>query len=164
MKKYRIGFLTTIMVCLFATMSYAANPTGQSGDVAGPGAGVDALAAPDFCAEFPYSGYTFVLQVNRDGTGHMGGDWCQDWAPTGTVDVVDDAAKDRRTVTFNLQGTKTSDSCCDDTCISGQLIYKLSKDKLKKATITWGYPIECSAPCGNWTFKGGKKQGLTDCR
>ena len=161
--KYRIGLLTA-MVCLFAVMSYAANPTGQTGDVAGPGADVVVSPGGDFCAQFPYQGNNFILEVNRDGTGHMLGNWCQDWAPTGQVSVVDDLERDRRTVTFNLAGVKASDYCCDDTCIRGRLIYRLSTDRLRGAIVTWGFPIECDAPCDSWTFRGGQRRGLQDCR
>jgi len=145
MKKFIMG-LAFVMLFGLAGVSQAGDPAGTL-----PGAvplGGDDAAAVDatYCAAFNYEGYNFTLAVNTSGASHTGGDFCQDWAPTGKVQV-----KKNTVVKFNLSGTKATDACCDTINISGKLKYKGSTPK--KAKITWSYP---SADCGwgPWTYKG----------
>jgi hypothetical protein len=144
MKQFVLG-LVFVMVFGLAGVSMAGDPAGTLPGAVPPG---DDAAAVDatYCAAYTYSGYNFQLGVNTSGPGFTGGDFCQNWAPTGNVSV-----KKNTVVKFNLAGTKAADSCCDTINISGKLKYKGSTPK--KAKITWSYP---SADCGwgPWTYKG----------
>ncbi len=118
----------------------------------------------EFCIDYDFGPNTFTLIVNSSGHAHTSGlFWCQDWNPTGKVTVKDRLGKDRRIVKFNLSGTLPSDDCCESLAIKGKIVYKLSKDKLKRSKVEWSYPGECY---GGWfMYKAKVKTGtLRDCR
>jgi hypothetical protein len=145
MKEFIMGLVFVVLFGL-AGVSLAADPAGTL-----PGAvplGGDDSAAVDatYCASFSYDYYTFVLGVNTSGPSFTGGDWCQNWAPTGSVKVNKNTV-----VKFNLSGTQASDSCCDTINLSGKLKYKGSTPK--KMKVTWSYPsVDCG--WGPFSYKG----------
>jgi hypothetical protein len=145
MKEFIVG-LVFVMVFGLVGVGLAADPAGTLPGAAPQTADDSAAVDATYCAAFNHDGYNFVLGVNTSGPSTTGGDWCQDWAPTGSVKV-----KKNTVVKFNLSGTKATDACCDTINVSGKIKYKGSKPK--KAKITWSYP---SADCGwgPWTYKG----------
>ena len=99
----------------------------------------------DICINFNYEGDVFTLTVNKDGTGHTAGEWCQDWAPTGDVTAIGTLL-----TKFDLTGTVVGTGCCDTIYLFGTII---SIGPLCFAVITWEYP---SSDCmwGPWTYRG----------
>ncbi len=145
MKKLIVG-LVCVMLFGLAGVSLAVDPTGTLPGAVPPAADDAAAIDATYCAAFDHNGYSFQLGVNTSGPSYTGGDWCQNWAPTGKVKV-----KKNTVVKFNLSGTKAVEECCDTIQISGKLKYK--GDKPKKAKITWNFP---SADCRTEpvTYKG----------
>ncbi len=134
MKKL-LPFMFAAVLFFSASTLFAMDPSGCIDGGCTPQEQVTPLTS-DYCASFPFGEFNFLLQIDESGHGHTLGDWCTDWNPTGTVNVI--PLGNLKLVIFDMVGRASAPNCSTTIEISGALI-ALGNNITLGGRITWAY-------------------------
>lgn len=142
-----LAFIFAITLFFSASTLFAQDSTGCIDGNCAPQEQITPLTS-DYCAAFTLEGIDFLLQIDESGHGHTLGAWCDDWNPTGTVNVIQLGSL--KLVLFNLAGAGIGGGCADTIEINGVLI-ALNSGVTLGGRITWTFDGGTSGP---FEYKG----------